>query len=64
MPGDFALPISLVLKLCLGAPHCVYSRPVFFATWADCAKVGASAVDHSRRVALGAISFTCSSIGH
>ena len=61
MPAD--LPIRLLLTLCFGAPHCVYSRPVFFPTWHACARAGEEMTAHAREVALGNISFRCAGVG-
>ena len=58
-----SLPIRLLLTLCFGAPHCVYSRPVWFPTWHACARAGEAMVAHARTVARGDVSFTCSAIG-
>ena len=55
--------IRLTVLLCFGAPHCAIPLPQHFATWAECGKVGASMLAHSREVALGVVGFTCNSMG-
>ena len=57
------LPVVLTVVLCLGGPHCRYSRPVFFPTWDACARAGEAMVSHARTVARGDVSFTCEGIG-
>ena len=57
------LPIRLLLVLCFGAPHCLYSRPVWFPTWHACARAGAAMVAHARRVGRGDVGFACRSLG-
>ena len=57
------LPVILTLVFCFGGPHCHYSRPVKFPTFAACAKAAVASVAHARHAALGDVRFTCASIG-
>ncbi len=57
------LPILLTLAFCFGGPHCVYSQPIPFPTFAACAQAGVAMTDHAREVAMGDVSFTCDGLG-
>ena len=58
------LPYRLIVILCFSAPHgCVWTRPIFFATVAECGRAGAMMMEHAREVASGDVRFSCSSLG-
>ncbi len=55
--------IRLTVLLCFGAPHCAVPKPLWFATWRQCAETGAAMMAHSREVAMGVVGFSCNSVG-